>query len=611
MIKTVGIRSIIQIAILLVTGFFSIPCVQGQVKFYTQVSESNVTPKQTFQVQYIIEGSKDIDQFKLPTFADFKVEEVFDIPITPTINQQTQQTVDTYSKIVILSPRRTGRFTIPGASANIDGKILRSNTASITVQQTGLTSIGAKYDDIDTDMESELRPGEDIDAKIKKNFFLRVEANKTSCYVGEPIMVVYKAYSRLSASSQVVKRPSLTGFSVMEMVDAYDRNAEIELLNGIPFYTNIIRKVQLFPLQEGNFELDEAEIESTIHFVKVDRPLSDDKEELRKLLNSGKNDKTARTPLDYRTTLRSEPVTITVKPLPATNQPSGFGGAVGNFSLAIQTPGHVIREGDLVKIKVIVNGSGNISLLTAPAIEWPYGVDTADPVVKETINKYLYPATGSKTFEYSFAAPDTGNFVVPAAQLPYYDPVQKVYKIATSAPVTMHVSPGIKIDASKLGNESPNSGSGSRHLYWFGLVVLIIVAWLTWQALHLKKSKAAAGKNKAVSTEITNKKSLVEEALFKSQWSLERGKPQMFYHELEQAIWQVIAAKYNLLPSALNKHNAVQHLRQKNVDATVISDFSSVLDELEWALYTPDQSTHDMEKLLQRSKEMLQAIERA
>ena len=141
-------------------------------------------------------------------------------------------------------------------------------------------------------------------------------------------------------------------------------------------------------------------------------------------------------------------------------------------------------------------------------------------------------------------------------------------------------------------------------------MVLIIVGWLTWQALHIRKSrrqKNAQGSAPAADNVV--KKSIVEETLFKAEWALERGKPQLFYHELEQAIWQVIAIKYNLLPSALNKHNAVQHLRNKNVAPEVINDFSAVLDELEWALYTPDQAAHDMEKLLQKSREILENIE--
>ena len=569
-----------------------------------------MAPRQTFQVQYIIEGTKDIGHFTVPSFTDFRIEEVFDVPLTSTINQKTKEVVDTYSKIVILSPLRTGKFSIPGASAMINGSLMRSNAATVTVYQTGLSSTPS-YEDIDTEAESELYSGDDIEARIRKNFFIRVEVNKTSCYVGEPLMAVYKVYSRLNTNSQVVRRPSLTGFSVLEMVDGYDGRAEIERFNGIPYYTSIIRKVQLFPLQEGDYILDAAEIESVVHFVKINRPRPSDRDGFRDMFGPKEGSNAgARTRLNFRTTLKSEPVTISVKALPATDQPPAFSGAVGNFSLAVQTPDGPIRQGDLVKIRMVVNGSGNISLLTAPAIEWPKGVDTADPVVKEIINRYVYPATGSKTFEYSFAAPDTGDYLIPAARLAYFDPVQKTYKVATSEPVTLRIVPGEQQNLSPIAERQQNNQPVSqRHLYWFALVAGIIVFWIGRQAYHLLRSKRAAAPPPVVqeNTSVTQEPT-PEELLYKAEWALQRQLPDVFYHELEQALWQLIATRYNVLPSSLNKQTVLQVLQDNQVPAAIIEDYSRLMQELEWALYTPDQSAHDMTNLYQQAKRIAEDI---
>ncbi|MBL0134686.1 MAG: BatD family protein [Chitinophagaceae bacterium] len=76
--------------------------------------------------------------------------------------------------------------------------------------------------------------------------------------MGEGVMVTYKFYSRINTTSQVLKRPSLTGFSVVEMVDAYESKPDIEIYNGQRYYVNLVRKVQLFPLQAGKFELEPA-----------------------------------------------------------------------------------------------------------------------------------------------------------------------------------------------------------------------------------------------------------------------------------------------------------------------------------------------------------------
>ena len=41
-------------------------------------------------------------------------------------------------------------------------------------------------------MDEVVRPGENVDDKIRKNFFIKVDVSKTECYLGEPIVATYK-----------------------------------------------------------------------------------------------------------------------------------------------------------------------------------------------------------------------------------------------------------------------------------------------------------------------------------------------------------------------------------------------------------------------------------
>lgn len=572
----------------------------AQVKFYTLVSESAVPQRQTFQVQYVVEGANNIRQFSVPRFKDFEVAEVFDHSSTVSYGQGNRQ--DTYSKIVVLLAVKKGKFTIPGATAVINGKTMRSNSTQVTVQASNLPGIShIDPDDLDTEEESVLRPGENINDKIRKNFFLKVEPSKTTCYVGEALMVVYKAYSRLNANSQVVKRPSLTGFSVMEMVDAYDGRPDVEKYNGRLYYTNLIRKVQLFPLQEGTFTLDEAEIESVIHFVRSGEP-EDRKTALKRMFDRSTSPPPA--PINHRTILRTEPMTITVKPLPTENQPADFKGAVGQFSVAVKVPSTQVRKGDLVKIQVAITGSGNLSLLTPPDIDWPPGVDTAEPQVKENVNKYAFPLSGSKTFEYSFAAPDTGDYVIPPVRLPYYDPVDNTYKTATTDSIVMHVLPGLHRKEVTKGTANRSTGLASipRQFYWFGVVALLIVGAIVFQVALLGRNKKGTPKTDAPAALKPVDK------LQAARSALEQNDQHVFFNEVQQALWNQVAETYQVLPSQLNKHHIEDLLGKKNVPAEVVKNFVSVLDECEWALYTPNHSISSMAGLLGRAEEVMNAL---
>jgi hypothetical protein len=558
--------------------------------------------RQTFQVQYIVEGARSIRQFTIPRFKDFEVADAFDhVPLSNVSNN--------YAKVVVLISTKEGRFSIPGATAVIDGQLMRSNKASVSVTPNLQSINNIDPDDIDTEEESVLYPGDNIRDKIDKNLFLGVEATKNTCYVGEPLMVVYKVYSRLNAYMQVAKRPSLTGFSVMEMVDAYDGKPLIEKKNGRLYYTNLVRKVQLFPLQEGTYTLDPAEIESLIHFIKTDKPAG---KKGSGLLPGRSTTPMFPTAINHRTLLRSQPLTITVKSLPTANQPEDFSGAVGRFNVAVKVPTTPIYKGDLVKIQVTISGSGNLSLVTLPPIKWPKGVDTAEPSVKENINKYVFPLTGSKTFEYSFAAPDTGDYVIPAIHLPYYDPADKKYKKASNEPITLHVLPGAKKNDAEADAMREQQAPGiPPHYYWFACFILVIMCSIVYQVISLRKAKKKDVAKAQAIAQVQEKPSpqkLAAEMLTKARLAIQYQQAPVFYHEIEQALWQVVAESCNVLPSKMNRHYITQLLAEQQVPAETIQSFSAILDECEWALYTPGHTVNSMEAMVEKAEGLLKDL---
>jgi hypothetical protein len=602
--KIESIRKNIHIILFGLVFCLFIGSLKAQVRFYTLVSESTISVRQTFQVQYIVEDASSISQFKTPKFKDFEIADVFD-----QNSANFSHGLYSFSRIFVLLAPKKGRFTIPGATAIINGKKMHSNAVRVAVIPgvPGMNNINP--DDIDTEEESVLHPGDNITDKIQKNLFLRVETSKNTVYVGEPLMVVYKAYSRLNASSQVVKRPSLTGFSVMEMVDAYDGKPDVEKLNGRLYYTNLVRKVQLFPLQEGKYTLDPAELESVIHFIKTDEP-SGKKRSMGSLYNRNA------TPLfpaavNHRTILRTDPQTIIVKPLPTANQPADFSGAVGQFAVIVKVPATPIHQGDLVKIQVTISGSGNLSLLTPPAIKWPKGVDTAEPSVKENINKYNFPLSGSKSFEYSFAAPDTGNYVIPAVHLPYYDPAEKKYKTASSDSITLHVLPGVKKTDDGGAAIVSNSSAIPMKFYWFAGIVMVILACIAYQAISLRKGKKKDIVKSSLPVpvkEVPSPQKMAAALLANARLALQHQHQQAFYREVEQALWHVVEETYQVLPSKMNKHYITQLLAEKGMPAETIHDFSAILDECEWALYTPGQSVNSMEVLMSKTEGLLKDL---
>lgn len=260
--------------------------VSGQVKFTTVVNSQEVGERDFVQVQFIVENAQQIEQFDPPSeFPGFRIVQG---PIQGMGMTVINGNMSQYKGLsFVLQPTHTGKFTISGAGAVVNGKQMRSNNISVTVhaggsaapsnpgpfsgfpstQPFGSDPFGPSVPEV-SDREDIIKPGENVKEKIRKNLFVKVQVDRNSCFVGEPIVATYKLYSRVNAESRVTRRPSLNGFSVYDMVDPGTDAVSMEKLNGKVFTVHTIRKTQLIPLQAGSIDLDPVEVENTVHFVK-------------------------------------------------------------------------------------------------------------------------------------------------------------------------------------------------------------------------------------------------------------------------------------------------------------------------------------------------------
>lgn len=509
------LRSSLIVVIALLPGLF----VSGQVKFSTWVSSQDVGQKEYLQIEYIIENARQIDELTPPSFPGFQVVQG---PIQSSGMSIVNGSMSQYKGLsFVLQPLRTGKFSIAGASATVDGHPLRSNTVPVTVHAGGASGgnsssspgggnpfsqpFGADpfgpSEQGDVDREYVLKPGENVNEKIRKNLFVKVQVDKNSCFVGEPIVATYKLYSRLSSESRVTKRPSLNGFSVYDMVDPGSDPVSVEKLNGKSYTVHIIRKTQLIPLQAGNINLDPVEVENTVHFVKGGGHQEARRGgSIRDLLDQMMDDNNLGPEVSERVTLDTKPVTINVKPLPE-NKPANYNGAVGSFSIETSLASRSVAAQDEATLHVVVKGKGNLPVLAAPAVSWPAGFEAFEPTAKEDVNKTVAPMSGSKSFDYVFIPRTPGHYTLPAVHFSYFDPSTQTYKSADGEPQDLQVTPAVSQHRQGAVPASGSSASSSimgpvrklvqDHLEWIFAVLLISgVAIYFWrQNLRLKKTR--------------------------------------------------------------------------------------------------------------------------
>jgi len=591
---------------------FSVPAI-AQAKFSTVIDEKEVGKGDYIQVQYIVENASTVESLTPPAFKGFTVVSG---PMQQNGMSIINGAVSKYEGITyVLKPLATGKFVIGGATAVVDGKQVRSSSVTVTVtnappkpsniSNNPFFGLSVPEEAPEVNEEYILRKGESAAEKIKNNLLVKLDVSKTSCYVGEPIVATYKLYSRVRSESRVTKRPSLSQFSVYDMVQPEANNPSVEKLNGKLFTTHIIRKVQLYPLQDGSFDLDPLEVDNTVSFLRMENDNSN-KISMQQLMNDYMNGVSDGKLEEQQVSLASKPVTITVKPLPLTGKPFSFDGAVGKFTISASIPKMQIAAGETAALQVILKGQGNMTLINAPQIQWPTGTEGYEPTVKESLDKTIAPISGSKLFEYTFTAKQAGTVVIPPIEFSYFDPAANAYKIIHTDSIVAQISQSLKKSKPFTTDKKQDiDGDGLRwsKLLWILPVLAIAVLVLL---LTGKKKKAVKRPSGIIPVAPVSEQTTPHAAdpFEGARHALAAVNSQLFYKETGRATWQILSEKFHLTSSELSKPVVVRLLQQSNAPVETIQLLEKVLNDCELALYTPVHTENDMRITLEKAEQL-------
>jgi BatD DUF11 like domain len=591
----------------------------AQLHFTAQANVKEMGKSDYVQIQFVIENAKQIDDFQTPDFPDFTIVEG---PNQSTGMSITNGNMSQYKGIIfLLKPKKTGTLTIKPASATVDGELMHSNSLQIVVHNQGSQSgsappgFGPLPDPSwpsaqpQVDMDELVKPGESVEEKIRKNFFIKVDVSKTECYVGEPIVATYKLYARLRSDSRVTRHPSLNGFSVYDMIDPGQDHVSVEKINGKNFSVHIIRKTQLIPLQPGDITLDPVELDNNIYLVRADPGTEKkNKEGMDALLDQLFQSPDRGTPFTQHISLESKPLIIHVKPLPEADKPADFNGAVGKYTIHSSLDAKEVDTGDAANLTVVVKGSGNLPVTTAPVVNWPPDMESYDVSSKENIDKTTAPLSGTKTYTYSFIASKAGKYTLPPVKLSYFDPAARLYKTIESDSLNIQVNNSKKKKKNTLYVSHPmrEINTDWKIYILMSVALLLLLASALFANRQIKKNKLIKVEKAKLAAAIEKAKlvPLETDPLNESRDLMASGDFTKFYSSVNRAIWKAISDKLMLHPSELNKLNIASGLRTKGWTDEEIIRLKNVLNECEMKLYTPEFSELDMQRVLVSAEEI-------
>ena len=606
-----------QIGLIILLFFTSLAYAQN-VEFKAS-APSVVAVGEQFKLEYTL--NKEGDNLKVPTL------EGFDLLMGPSVGQsfyssningKMTQNV-TFSYTYILEGTKKGTFQIPGATVIIDGKEYTSNALKIEVVEGSRNSNG--------NQAATNRPVQpDANATVNdNNLFVKVEVSRRSLYMGESLMATIKVYTKVDlVNLGRTKFPDFNGFLAEEVPTPQRIELVREAVDGQIYNVGTIRKVLLYPQHTGEITIEPFELECIVR---------------QRLANGGRSffDEFFGNYKDVRAMRRSKPVTIQVKELPQLGKPAGFGGTVGNVTMATSLSVDTVNANDAITYKVTFRGTGNLKLLKAPTINFPLDFEVYDPKESRDLNITENGTTGSVSFEYLIIPRYSGDYKIPAIRFSYFDSQSNTYKTIAGAEYNIHVRKGAdkgqvetsagnqvksfkKEDVRKVGEdirylktEGLNlKAAGVRFfgttLYWLALLIPFVL-FVVGAVLNRRRIKANADivrvKNKAA-----NK--MARKRLKVAASAMKNHNAEQFYDEVLKALWGYMSYKLNIDRAELNRDNISEILQSKGVEEDRIKEFIAVLDTCEYARYAPgSNSDQEMGKVYTDSIDVITKLDKA
>jgi hypothetical protein len=514
----------------------------------------------------------------------------------------------------ILEATKAGTFTIPQALISVKGKRYMSNTTTVTVLNQNQRPAQQNQNNNQSQGKAQAPTKDDIGGDV----FLKAVVDKNNPYQGEGITVTFKLYTptnRLQIDAPE-KIPSYPGFWAQDLLkDATQYPQYTETYNGKKYIVAELRKAALYPQKSGTLAIDPL-VQNVIYQVKVkskspfaDDPFFGSDPFFKNMMDDSFFGSEYQ---NVKKTLRSAPITINVKPLPAANRPLDYSGAVGQFSMKATVDRTEVITNDGITLRVSVTGTGNLNLIEKPVINFPPDFEVYEPKIIDNFNS-KGGTSGTRIFEYLIIPRASGDFSIDPIQFSYFNPSQRDYSTLSSEKFRLKVRKGsgsaaeiaaqgdvkyLGIDIRYLMEPPLNIRPAGNRLYgkpiYWLLLILPVIGFIVFVLLH-QRNMRLKGDMKLMQRKKATR--IAVKRLLKAKKMLDNGQHDAFHEEISFALWGYISQKFNIQMSLLSMDTAREQLEMRNVDSALTERFMGTLHDCNYARYAPAGKALNMQQL--------------
>lgn len=550
--------------------------------FIATVDNNTVAENDRFELRFTFEGNNinGLKNFNPPSLKEFRV--------LSGPNQSTSMQIingvssSSLTLSYILMPNTTGAYTIGSASIQYDGKSYTTDPIKITVVKGSQKPKDASGNQISNE-------------EIAKNLFIKATIDKNKVYLGEQVTITYKLYTRLNIAAQmsVDKLPQYQGFWAEELGTAQNISFTREVVDGKQYNVGLLKRAALFPNQTGKLEITPFQLTIPIQIQKKKNP--------NNVWDDFFGDPFGRSEIvEYQA--KSNTLKVDVMPLPESNKPTSFRGAVGKFDFTASMDKSRASTNEPISLKLNISGTGNIKLLEMPPFELPNGFEKYDPKIDEQINR-SGKISGVKKGEYLLIPRVAGTRVIPPIEFSYFDPEKKSYQTIVSKSFNIAIEQGqtsasdfsdqqnveqLESDIRFIKNDFSDIEKKSDILlfkprFWIASIAPLLAAFVLigWK----RKQDKLSGNQQLLRYSKAEK--IARNRFKKAKKFMEQKNIELFYSEISQALFGYLEDKFHIPKSEFTLDRAADELIKRDIRSDLVEKMKTNAQKCEFIRFAP------------------------
>ena len=351
-----------------------------------------------------------------------------------------------------LVPKTVGRWEISPIRLLFNGREFRSDPLQLEAVE-GMVPPASERIFTPQGKETSTTTGKEIPSpEVEPKAFLEVDVSHERPFVREPFLVTHRIFCNVSFRFKSFKRPpGGAEFVQMEKLahspdEAHQEEREI---NGEHYVGEVVSETIWFSKEAGERSFDPGEILLLV------------KRHSKKLFDRSYQE--APPAGDFfasseEKTVTLSPLTVSVRPLPESQKPEAFGGAVGQFQMEASLDKQEAEVGQSVALKVVLKGTGNLEGIKNLSLgRLPFASSYASRGSEE-VKREKEKVHAQKSFEFVLIPNQAGSYTLEEIPFWYFNPRLGAYRKTSSQPLSLL----IKEQVAAQGGGAPAPGPSQQ-----------------------------------------------------------------------------------------------------------------------------------------------------